>query len=145
MLFPVLLFFLKAALVLKSSFSKYSYSGFLLKSICMVIFSPSLNCYLQSLIYSIYMGLVLFIHSDTLYLLTGVFSPSIFKVIIDRYVFITILLLVLSLFLEIFSHPFLSWSLLVSALHLCPIMFPVSCFECHKFLFKLRNSSIFLF
>jgi len=44
------------------------------------------------------MGLVFFIHSVTLCLLIGVFSPFTFKVIIDRCVFIAILLLVLWLF-----------------------------------------------
>ena len=47
------------------------------------------------------------IYSDILCLFIGAFSPFTSRVIIDRYIFSAILLLVL-LFLEIFSDPFLS-------------------------------------
>ena len=66
------------------------------------------------------------IHSDTFCLLVRVFSPFIFRVIIDRYVFSDVLLLVLSLYLEIFSVPFFSFLLLVLPLHL-KIPFNISC------------------
>lgn len=46
---------------------------------------------------------VFFTQFDTPCLLIGAFIPFTFKVIIDRYVFIAILLLILLLFLEIFS------------------------------------------
>ena len=56
-----------------------------------------------------YSQVLFLIHPVTLGLLVGVFIPFISKVIIDRYVFIVILLLVLWLFLKIFSDPFLSF------------------------------------
>ena len=86
---------------------KYCYPGFLLISICMeyLFFYP--------LTFSLYVPLDLkwvsyrqriygsyfCISSATLCLLVGAFSPFTFKVIIDRYILIAILLIVLGLFL----------------------------------------------
>ena len=69
------------------------------------------------------MSLVVFIHSVTLWLLIGAFGPFTFKVIIDRYVFIAILLLVLLFLMEISSDPFLPLSLLAFVLKESPLIF----------------------
>ena len=50
-------------------------------------------------------GSCFYIHSAGLWLLVGAFSPLTFKVIIDMYVLRALLLIVLHLFLSIFSGP----------------------------------------
>ena len=109
-LFSLWLYSIFLCLLLQSFFLKYfvqykyCYPSFLFTSIFMInVFHPfSFNLELglkwifcrQHIDWSCF-----FIHSVTLCLLVGLFSPFTFKVIIDRYVFIANLLLVLWLFL----------------------------------------------
>ena len=123
--------------VLKSILSEYCSScfpvmSFVLKSILsdMSIAAPAfLSCLLAWNIFShpftfnLYVSFVLrwvsyrqqiegfcfFIHSATLYLLIGAFSPLTFKVIIDRWLFIAILNLIFQLILWFSILPFFFW------------------------------------
>ena len=77
--------------------------------------------YTTSSLYSIFVGSCFCIHSASLCLLVGEFNPFTFKVIIDMYVLIALLLIVLDLFLLIFSGP-LSLGLFSSLLFSCGLM-----------------------
>ena len=82
-----------------------SFSSILSLSVCICPWNWS-----GSLEDSIYMDLVFCIHSASLCLLVGVFSVFTFKIIIDMYVLIAILLIVGLLFFPLVLSFFLSFS-----------------------------------
>ena len=95
------------------------------------------NTFFHPLTFSLYVSLVLMwascrqhiyrsrfcIHSASRCLLVGAFNPITFKVIIDMYILITILLIVLDLFCRSFFFPF---SFVLPSCVLC-IYFPCVC------------------
>ena len=82
-----------------SVYMEYLFPVFHLQSVC--VFTSEV-----SLLQAEYIWISYFIHSFTLCLLIEAFSPFTFKIIIDSYVLIGILLIVIRLFLQFSSVPF---------------------------------------